>query len=237
MKYFETETYQEACALAAAQLGDQIRSKPDSVLGLATGSTPVGAYDLLAQQHAAGLLDVSRLTTFNLDEYVGLPTEDPNSYFRFMRDQLFDRIGLPVSATHIPNGMAADPEEECARYEAALTAAGGVDLQLLGLGLNGHIGFNEPGTPLETPTHVITLTPSTREANARFFASLEEVPTHALTMGLRTIMQARSILLMACGPQKRDILQAALHGPVTPEVPASVLQLHPALTVIYSRNA
>ena len=236
MRYFETETYAEACQLAADMMMEQIQEKPDSVLGLATGSTPIGIYDIITEAVAQGELDVSKLTTFNLDEYVNLPVTDPNSYLYFMKEHLFDRIGLSEDAYNIPNGNAADVEAECLRYEEAIKAAGGIDLQLLGLGLNGHIAFNEPGTPLDAITHQVTLTESTREANSRFFASMDEVPTHAVTMGLKTICEARSIVLMACGAAKHDILQAAMNGPITDEVPASILQQHPDLTVIFSRN-
>jgi glucosamine-6-phosphate deaminase len=236
MRYFETETYAEACQLAADMIMEQIQEKPESVLGLATGSTPIGIYDIIAKAVAEGELDVSKLTTFNLDEYVNLPVTDPNSYLYFMKENLFDRIGLSAEAYNIPNGNAADIEAECVRYEEAIKAAGGIDLQLLGLGLNGHIAFNEPGTPLDAVTHQVELTESTRVANSRFFASMDEVPTHAVTMGLKTICEARSIVLMACGEAKYDILQAAMNGPVTDEVPASILQQHPDLTVIFSRN-
>lgn len=236
MIYLETETYSAASRLAADRIAELVTQKPDCVLGLATGSTPVGAYENLIRRHEEGL-DFSRITTFNLDEYVGVPKSDPNSYDFFMRKNLFDGIGLSAASTHIPDGMAADPEAECLRYEAALAAAGDMDLQLLGLGLNGHIGFNEPGTPLDSQTHCTPLTASTRTANARFFASLDAVPTQALTMGLGTILRAKAVLLVVCGESKRAILDAALSGPVTPDVPASVLQRHPSLTVIYTPEA
>lgn len=214
----------------------QIRRKPASVLGLATGSTPLGVYRLLGEYYKNGE-DFSRLLTFNLDEYVGLPGDHPQSYRYYMEENFFSKVGIDRTRTHIPNGVASDLEAECRRYDELIRSTGGIDLQLLGIGSNAHIGFNEPGTPFGSETQVVDLAASTISDNARFFASLEEVPTKAISMGIKSIMQAKSIVLMANGGSKADAVLAAVKGPVTPDVPASVLQLHPSVTIVVDQAA
>ncbi len=231
MRIIETNSYAEMSRLAAGILGAQVLLKPDCVLGLATGSSPIGAYARLAEDCAAGLLDFSQVRTVNLDEYVGLGPEDPQSYRYFMEQNLFSRVNILPENTHLPNGCAADLPAECARYEALIDSLGGADLQLLGIGHNGHIGFNEPGPDFPRCVHPVALTESTIRANSRLFPRIEDVPTQALTMGIGTILKARRILLIA-GADKGDIIHRALFGPITPQVPASVLQLHPDVTVI-----
>ncbi len=227
---------QQAAVRAAGLYVDLLRRKPDAVLGLATGSTPLGLYARLAALYRAGELSFRRATSFNLDEYVGLPATHDQSYRYFMEHNLFSHVDLPAERTHVPSGLDVS-DAALAGYDAAIEAAGGIDLQLLGLGGNGHIGFNEPGTPFGLGTHVVELTARTRQDNARFFASLDEVPTHAATMGVKTVMHARAILLLAFGSAKAEAVRAALTGPVTEEVPASVLQLHPDVTVICDEEA
>lgn len=227
---------QQAAVRAAGLYVDLLRRKPDAVLGLATGSTPLGLYARLAALYRAGELSFRRATSFNLDEYVGLPATHSQSYRYFMEHNLFSHVDLPAERTHVPSGLDVS-DAALAGYDAAIEAAGGIDLQLLGLGGNGHIGFNEPGTPFGLGTHVVELTARTRQDNARFFASLDEVPTHAATMGVKTVMHARAILLLAFGSAKAEAVRAALIGPVTEEVPASVLQLHPDVTVICDEEA
>ena len=227
---------QQAAVRAAGLYVELLRRKPDAVLGLATGSTPLGLYARLAALYRAGELSFRRATSFNLDEYVGLPATHSQSYRYFMEHNLFSHVDLPAERTHVPSGLDVS-DAALAGYDAAIEAAGGIDLQLLGLGGNGHIGFNEPGTPFGLGTHVVELTARTRQDNARFFASLDEVPTHAATMGVKTVMHARAILLLAFGSAKAEAVRAALTGPVTEEVPASVLQLHPDVTVICDEEA
>ncbi|NLM41668.1 MAG: glucosamine-6-phosphate deaminase [Firmicutes bacterium] len=228
--------YDSMSAEVAKLLYAQITRKPTSVLGLATGSTPLGVYKLLVEYHARGT-DFSRLTTFNLDEYVGLAPDHPQSYNYYMKENLFSKVNLKPENTHVPNGLAPDLEAECQRYEELIKKAGGIDLQILGIGTNGHIGFNEPGTDFGAITHVVDLAESTIRDNSRFFASIDEVPTRAISMGIKTIMQAKEIILMASGGSKADAVYAAVHGPVTPDVPASVLQLHPSVTLVVDQAA
>ena len=219
-------TREEIAAQAAARYVELLGRKPEAVLGFATGSTPLPLYAELARLNREKKLSFRRATTFNLDEYVGLAGTHEQSYRYFMNRNLFEQIDIPPENTHVPNGQG-DVDAGAAAYERAIEEIGGIDLQLLGIGNNGHIGFNEPGTPFGSPTHRITLTPSTREANARFFTSIDEVPTEAVSMGIKTVMRARAILMIATGGAKADIVRAAFLGPVTEEVPASVLQLHP----------
>ena len=228
--------YDSMSAEVAKLLYAQITRKPTSVLGLATGSTPLGVYKLLVEYHARGT-DFSRLTTFNLDEYVGLAPDHPQSFNYYMKENLFSKVNLKPENTHVPNGLAPDLEAECQRYEELIKKAGGIDLQILGIGTNGHIGFNEPGTDFGAITHVVDLAESTIRDNSRFFASIDEVPTRAISMGIKTIMQAKEIILMASGGSKADAVYAAVHGPVTPDVPASVLQLHPSVTLVVDQAA
>lgn len=224
----------EACA---DLIGGMIRIKPRAVLGLATGGTPLGVYRRLIDDYRNGLVSFRHATTFNLDEYVGLPEDHPESYHAYMRKNLFDHIDLPLSRAHLPNGNAADLEAECRHYDALIEEAGGIDLQLLGIGHNGHIGFNEPDRELATGTHVVELAEKTRQANARFFNSIDEVPRLAITMGVGTILKARTIVLMAKGEDKADIVRRALEGPITTDCPASLLQAHPQLIVLLDQGA
>ena len=228
----------EACdEKGALEIVNQIKAKPETVLGLATGSTPVGMYRNLVNRYRAGEVRFSKVRTFNLDEYVGLPKDHPCSYYRFMQENLFRDIDVAPEAVSLPDGMASDPEKECGEYEKKIAAAGGVDLQVLGIGHNGHIGFNEPGTPFDSVTHLIRLTQSTIDANARFFDSADQVPRQALSMGIKTIMHAGNILLIVKGEEKVETIRKALYGPITPDMPASILQLHPHLTVIVDQAA
>ena len=225
-------SYEEMSRKAADILGAQILQKPDCLLGLATGTTPIGLYDELARRNQAGELDFSKVRTFNLDEYRGLAGDHPQSYRYFMNKHLFDRINIDKANTHVPDGLAADPDQSGQAYDEAIAQLGGIDLQLLGVGNNGHIGFNEPDRHFTAATHRVVLTESTIQANSRLFERIEDVPKEAVTMGMRCILQAKKILLIANGEAKRDILRAALYGDITPQVPASLLQLHPDVTVI-----
>ena len=236
MNFIKVKNYDELSAKAAALICAQVVMKPDCVLGLATGSSPLGAYAKMAEKCRAGEVDFSRVTSINLDEYVGLDGEHDQSYRYFMNNNLFKYINIDLGNTHVPNGCATDVDAECKAYDALIESVGGIDLQLLGIGLDGHIGFNEPDTYFEKATHKVLLDPSTIDANARFFASREDVPTTAITMGMGGIMSAKKVLLIANGKKKEDIVNTAFFGPITPEVPASILQLHPDLTVIYSEN-
>ena len=217
----------EAASIVAGRIIAQlVRRKPDAVLGLATGSTPLAMYRELVRMHREEALDFSRVRTFNLDEYVGLAHEHPQSYHAFMCEHLFRHLNVPRENIHIPNGLAADVPAECAAYEAAIRAAGGVDLQVLGIGTDGHIGFNEPSSSLASRTRIKTLTARTRSDNARFFGSAGEVPIHVITMGVGTIMDARQVLLLAFGENKAKAIADAVEGPVMAMNPASILQMH-----------
>jgi len=231
MKIYKVKNYDEMSETAAEILAAQIQSKPNSVLGLATGSTPIGLYSKLAELCAAGRVDFSAVTSINLDEYCALDPGDINSYRRFMNDNLFSKINIKAENTHVPDGVAEDIAAECARYDA-LIASNGIDIQLLGLGHNGHIGFNEPADEFVLPTHCVKLDDRTVEANARFFENEDEVPKHAITMGIGAIMKAKQVLLIVSGEDKREILQRTLYGSVTPKVPASILQLHNDVIVV-----
>jgi len=228
------EPLHEAAAQTIVRL---LKQKPDAVLGLATGGTPVGIYEKLTAAVRRGEVSFARATTFNLDEYVGLPPDHPESYHSYMNRHLFRHIDLPPERAHIPDGNAADLDRECERYERLLQDAGRIDLMLLGIGHNGHIGFNEPGPALHGKTHVAVLHPKTRDANARFFRSPDEVPTRAVTMGLGAIFRSVTILLVVKGADKADIVHRALTGPITTECPASLLQLHPDLVVMLDEGA
>ncbi len=236
MRIFKCKNYAEVSAKAASIIAAQMITKPNAVLGLATGSTPVGAYKILIEKCNNGEIDFSEITTVNLDEYCGLTPDNDQSYRYFMNTNLFDHVNVRKECTFVPDGLAEDAEAESAAYDARIVALGGIDLQLLGIGGNGHIGFNEPAAAFDMATHTVELKESTRQANARFFNSIDEVPTHAITMGMRSIMQAKKVLLVANGSKKAEIVEKALYGPVTPEVPASILQLHPDLTVVYTEN-
>lgn len=232
MKIYKAKDYKDMSRKAANIISAQVIMKPNCVLGLATGSTPIGTYDQLVEWYNKGDLDFSEVTTVNLDEYKGLPRTNDQSYYYFMHQHLFDRVNIDPERTNVPNGMEPDAEKECGRYEELIRSLGGVDLQLLGLGHNGHIGFNEPGEAFEKETHCVDLTESTIEANKRFFASADDVPKQAYTMGIKTIMQAKKILVVVNGEGKADIVERAFFGPVTPEVPASILQMHNDVTLV-----
>ena len=226
MRIISARDYDHMSRQAANIISAQVILKPDCVLGLATGSSPIGTYKQLIEWYKKGDIDFSRVKSVNLDEYVGLDKDHDQSYAYFMRTNLFDHINVDPANTNIPDGMAPDEAEECARYDKVIHDLGGIDLQLLGLGVNGHIGFNEPDDHFSLGTHKVTLTESTREANKRFFASIDEVPTHAYTMGVRDIMQAQRVLMVASGANKAQAIKDAFFGPVTPQVPASILQYH-----------
>lgn len=237
MKIYKAKDYKDMSRKAANIISAQVIMKPNCVLGLATGSTPIGTYDQLVEWYNKGDLDFSEVMTVNLDEYKGLPRTNDQSYYYFMHQHLFDRVNIDPERTNVPNGMEPDAEKECGRYEELIRSLGGVDLQLLGLGHNGHIGFNEPGEAFEKETHCVDLTESTIEANKRFFASADDVPKQAYTMGIKTIMQAKKILIVVNGENKADIVERAFFGPVTPEVPASILQLHNDVTLVGDEEA
>ena len=232
MKIYKAKDYKDMSRKAANIISAQMIMKPNCVLGLATGSTPIGTYDQLVEWYNKGDLDFSEVTTVNLDEYKGLPRTNDQSYYYFMHQHLFDRVNIDPERTNVPNGMEPDAEKECGRYEELIRSLGGVDLQLLGLGHNGHIGFNEPAKEFCKNTQCVDLTESTIEANKRFFASADDVPKQAYTMGIKTIMQAKKILIVVNGENKADIVERAFFGPVTPEVPASILQLHNDVTLV-----
>ncbi len=226
MRIIKAKDYNDMSKKVAEIIASQVVMKPDCVLGLATGSTPIGAYENLVNWYEEGDLDFSEVTTVNLDEYKGLDKENDQSYYYFMHKHLFDHVNLKPENTHLPDGNKEDGDQECARYEALIASLGGADLQLLGMGHNGHIGFNEPAGEFPRMTHCVDLQESTIEANKRFFASVDDVPRKAYTMGIGTIMKAKRILVAVSGEDKADIVKKAFFGPVTPEVPASILQMH-----------
>lgn len=232
MKIYKAKDYSGMSRKAANIISAQIIMKPDCVLGLATGSTPIGTYEQLVEWYRQGDLDFSQVTSVNLDEYRGLPRENDQSYYYFMNEHLFQHVNIDKNRTHLPNGMNPDSESECAGYDQIIREVGGVDLQLLGLGHNGHIGFNEPADIFEKGTHCVDLAESTIEANKRFFASADDVPKQAYTMGIQTIMMAKTILVVVNGEAKADIVKKAFFGPVTPQVPASILQMHPNVILV-----
>jgi len=238
MRLIRAKDYNDVSRKAANIIAAQIYLKPDCVLGLATGSSPVGTYKELIAKYEAGDLDFSKVRTVNLDEYVGLTKDHDQSYAYFMRSNLFDHVNIDQNNCNIPNGMNPDAEAECARYDAVIDAFGGADLQLLGLGPNGHIGFNEPGEAFELETHCVDLTSATIEANKRFFDGNEDlVPKQAYTMGIKTIMQARKVLVVANGLAKAKAVKAVVSGPVTPECPGSILQMHPDCILVADEEA
>ncbi len=237
MQIYRAKDYEDMSRKAANIIASQVVLKPDCVLGLATGSTPIGAYKNLVEKYEQGDLDFSQVTTVNLDEYKGLPRENDQSYYYFMHDNLFDHVNVKPENTHLPDGTKEDANEECARYEELIRSLGGQDLQLLGLGHNGHIGFNEPDAIFEKATHCVDLQESTIEANKRFFASADDVPKQAYTMGIGTIMQAKKILVVVSGEDKADTVAKAFFGPVTPEVPASILQFHKDVILVADEAA
>ena len=235
MRIIKASDYNEMSRCAANIIAAQITLKPDSVLGLATGSTPIGTYKLLVKGYQQGNLDFSKVKSVNLDEYCGLDGSHDQSYRYFMNTNLFNHVNIDMANKNVPNGIATDLEQECKRYDRLIEELGGVDLQLLGIGHNGHIGFNEPNEFFDKTTHVVDLKQSTIDANSRFFEKIGDVPRRAITMGIKSIMSARKILLVA-GADKKDIIERALFGPITPQVPASVLQFHNDLIVVVSEK-
>ncbi|MCL2683710.1 MAG: glucosamine-6-phosphate deaminase [Synergistaceae bacterium] len=232
MRVYRAKDYDDMSRKAANILSAQVILKPNCVLGLATGSTPLGIYKQLIDWYRKGDIDFSEVTTVNLDEYAGLGKDDVNSYHYFMKQNFWDHVNISPERTHIPDGTASNAEIECLNYDRMISMIGGIDIQLLGMGHNGHIGFNEPGTAFDTDTHLVELSEMTIEANKRFFEREENVPRSALTMGIRSIMHSRRILVIASGAHKSEILKKAFFGPVTPSVPASVLQLHNDVTLV-----
>ncbi len=236
MKFITVDSYEKLSRQAANIISAQVIIKPDSVLGLATGSSPLGTYRQLIDWYEKGDIDFSECISVNLDEYVGLDGENNQSYRYFMNHNFFHAINIKPENTFVPNGCAEDLTAECEKYDARIADLGGIDLQLLGIGLDGHIGFNEPDDYFVKNTHVVELHESTIKANSRFFENEAEVPRRAVTMGMVSIMQAKKILLIASGKNKRDIVEKAFFGPITPKIPASILQLHPDITVIQCLN-
>ncbi|KAF1680630.1 MULTISPECIES: glucosamine-6-phosphate deaminase [Bacillus] len=237
MKVMEVQTYEELSQKASSIVADIIRKKPDAVLGLATGGTPEGMYRELIRLHQTENLSFRNVTTVNLDEYAGLSSDDPNSYHYYMKSRFFQHIDSKPSRHFIPNGQADNLEAECRRYEQIVEALGGTDIQLLGIGRNGHIGFNEPGTPFKSQTHVVTLNEQTRQANARYFPSIDSVPKKALTMGIQTILSSKRILLLISGKSKAEAVKQLLEGDINEDFPASALHLHSDVTVLVDREA
>ncbi len=238
MKIIRTKDYADMSRKAANIISAQVIMKPNCVLGLATGGTPVGIYEKLVERYNEGDLDFSEVTSVNLDEYRGLPKEHPESYWSFMHHNLFDHVNIDPAHINLPDGTNLDAEVECKRYDEVIRRVGGVDLQLLGIGHDGHIGFNEPHDAFDLGTHCVDLAQETIEANKRFFdGNVDLVPKQAYTMGIRTIMQARKVLMVVNGAGKAEIVKKAFFGPVTPEVPASILQLHPDFILVADEEA
>ncbi len=237
MRLIRCKDYAEVSRQAANIIAAQVQMKPDCVLGLATGSSPVGTYKELIAKYENGDLDFSQVKTANLDEYVGLTPDHDQSYAYFMRDNLFDHVNIDQANCNIPNGMNADPEAECARYDAVIDQLGGVDLQLLGLGPNGHVGFNEPSDHFVKGTNKIELTPTTIEANSRFFETIDDVPKYAYTMGIGAIMKAKKVLLVVNGTKKAQAVKDCFFGDIKPQAPGSILQLHPDFILVADEEA
>lgn len=237
MTIYRAKDYQDMSRKAANILSAQVILNPASVLGLATGSSPAGVYKQLVEWYKKNDIDFSGVTSINLDEYKGMAPDNLQSYRFFMQEHLFNHVNINPANTFLPDGLAADTDAECTRYDDVIVSRGGIDIQLLGIGHNGHIGFNEPSDTFDTGTHVVPLAQSTIEANKRFFDNEEQVPHHAFTLGIGTIMRARHILLIVSGKAKADIIRTAFNGPVTPLVPASVLQLHSHVTIVGDEDA
>lgn len=237
MKLITTSNYEELSQKAAEEIISRIKGNPTLNLGLATGSTPTGLYQELIRDHKQNQTTYKEINTFNLDEYIGIPKKDRNSYHYFMCEHLFEHIDIPLEQTHIPDGTAKDLDEECRRYEQFIAEHGGIDLQILGIGQNGHIGFNEPGTPFDSRTHIIDLAESTRKANSRFFESLEDVPKQAITMGIASIMESKEVFLLVSSASKAKALARLINGDVSEQFPASVLQNHPNVTIFADKEA
>jgi glucosamine-6-phosphate deaminase len=237
MKIIKSSDYIDMSRKAANIISAQIIMKPDCVLGLATGASAIGTYDQLVEWYEKGDLDFSEVTTINLDEYKGLPRDNDQSYYYFMNEKLFSRVNINPKRSFLPNGMETDSEKACMDYNKIIESCGGVDLQLLGLGHNGHIGFNEPSEEFKAKTHCVTLTESTIKANQRFFESIDEVPKHAYTVGIKTIMEAKKIVVAVSGKDKAAILKEAFFGSITPKIQASILQLHHDVTIVADEAA
>ncbi len=237
MKIIRAKDYDDMSRKAANIIAAQIITKPDCVLGLATGSTPIGTYKELVAAYENGDLDFSQITTVNLDEYKGITKDNDQSYYYFMNDNLFSKVNIRKECTFLPDGMEPDSKKACEEYDKIVEQVGGQDLQLLGLGHNGHIGFNEPSDVFKAGTHCVDLTESTIKANQRFFASYDDVPKQAYTMGIKTIMAAKKILVVVSGKDKAEILKEVVNGPITPQVQASVLQLHDDVIIVADEDA
>lgn len=237
MRIIKAKDYKEMSRQGANIISAQIIMKPNCVLGLATGSSPEGIYAQLVEWYNKGDVDFSEVTSVNLDEYRGLDKDNDQSYYYFMHKHLFDKVNINPDNTYLPNGIAKDPDEECVRYEKLIRSFGGADLQLLGIGRNGHIGFNEPSDSFDKTVHCVDLLESTIDANKRFFASADDVPKQAYSMGIGTILSAKKILLVASGEEKAEAVRASVLGPITPQVPGSILQLHPDVTLVADEAA
>ena len=237
MRIIKTKDYDDMSRKAANVISAVMTEKPACVLGLATGSSPIGTYKNLIKRYEKGDLDFSQVTTVNLDEYKGLDHDNDQSYYYFMRENLFKHVNINMERTNVPNGMEPDSEKACEAYNEIIHSVGQIDMQLLGIGHDGHIGFNEPADHFPKETHCVDLTETTINANARFFASREDVPTQAYTMGIQTIMSAKKVLMVASGADKADIIAQAFFGPVTPQVPASILQFHPDFILVADEAA
>lgn len=237
MRIICVEDYHQMSKKAANIVASQLILKPNSVLGLATGATPLGMYGQLVKTYKAGHIDFEEVTTFNLDEYYGLNKENEQSYYYYMYENFLQYINIDMKKVNIPNGMARDIHKESLAYERKIRKCGGVDLQVLGIGRNGHIGFNEPDIKFEALTHMVKLDEQTIQDNSRFFDSIEDVPTKAISMGIKTIMHAKKILLLASGKEKAEAIYGAIYGKITPELPASVLQLHPDVVFVMDQDA
>ncbi|KEI97273.1 glucosamine-6-phosphate deaminase [Clostridium botulinum A2B7 92] len=237
MRIIVVDNYEEMSKKAAAMIASQVILKPDSVLGLATGDTPIGMYKEIIDIYKNEKMDFSKVRTFNLDEYYGLNRENPQSYYYYMMNNLFNHVNIDENNINIPNGMADNIEIECKEYERKIDKAGGIDLQILGIGVNGHIGFNEPNISFESETHLVNLNEKTIESNSRFFSSKEEVPTKAISMGIKSIIHSKKIILLACGSAKSNAVSKAINGKINPNIPASILQLHRDVVVIIDKEA
>lgn len=237
MKIIVKKTYEEISAIAADIFAAEINSKEAPIIGLATGSTPIGLYDCLVEKYEKGLVDFSNVRSVNLDEYYPITPDNDQSYRYFMNQYLFDRVNIDKKNTMVPDGTAKDAAKECGDYEAKIDTLGGIDVQILGIGRNGHIGFNEPDEALVPYTHLTALTESTIKANARFFASEDDVPKHALTMGIKSVFKARKIVVIASGKEKADAVRAMVEGSISTKCPASMLTLHPDVTLLCDEDA
>lgn len=237
MKLIEVKDYQEMSQVAADYLLSKVKNSDHLTLGLATGGTPQGLYEALINDHKQNRTSYQHVSSFNLDEYIGLSGKHPNSYYHYMNENLFKHIDIDSANTHIPSGKAVAPEKECEAYDEKIRSHGGIDLQILGIGSNGHIGFNEPGTSFESDTHIVELAQSTREANARYFDSIDEVPAQAITMGISSIMKSKEILLLVSGEAKQVAMKKLVEGEISENFPASILNRHDHVTVIADKEA